>query len=471
MNQAAVEAYKAQQKEIIDASKAKASEIKLSDQQSAKDILETQRKNNEATAQYVDNYNTIWGQIPVAQREYLAELGVDSARFLQEMVAKWDAGGKEQWDQYVAGIEAGKATASEKAGGAAEEVSDAFIAGTESKGAEAKQAGTSLADEVGAGMEASTAPSVASQEIANAVIADLLAADYSSITAGIAAAITAGTTDVVAAAKSMASSTEPEIMGMKTQSESITKQMMAGINSEIVRGTSTIRASATSTTSAVTAALSPMIAQGSSTATQMMTGINSTIITHTATIRSSATAAANGVTSSWEPMVTGGINAANRMMDGMLAAMNAKAPILYAKAREIADNISKTISDALKVQSPSRVMIDIFQNVMLGIYKGMESMEGRLYRLADKISCGLSDRLTISPDMAMGAIDHLKSIVDANPFRINAAMPAPAYAGGTPGVSYNTNLTQNITTPKPLSPSEMTREGQDLLRRSKWQLP
>ena len=108
---------------------------------------------------------------------------------------------------------------------------------------------------------------------------------------------------------------------------------------------------------------------------------------------------------------------------------------------------------------------------MQAMYNAMGDMSGLLYKKADGVADGLTDRLTLEPDMFTGIVDRLRSVTEANPLGGTTLVPQAACAGAGGGTSYVTTLTQNITTPKPLSASEMTREGQDLLRRSRWQLP
>lgn len=157
------------------------------------------------------------------------------------------------------------------------------------------------------------------------------------------------------------------------------------------------------------------------------------------------------------------------IMDGIIAAMDGKATALYAKARQIANRVAGTMRDELAVRSPSRVMIDIYNNVMMGVYKGMDGMEGKLYRKADSISTGIADRLRIDPRAVTSLAGRLKTLTQMNPLQINT--PVYAAAGAPGSINYSTNLTQHITSPTPLSPSRITQEAQDLLKRSKWLLP
>jgi tape measure domain-containing protein len=283
--------------------------------------------------------------------------------------------------------------------------------------------------------------------------------------------IVSKTATIKASITSMGNGITTALNTAKTQAVNIVTQMMTSINSVIISRTSTVRASVTAMVNAVITALNEMPPKGESAATKMMTDINSAIVSRTATVKSSATAVANGVVDSLEPMVSGAEKVTNNMMDGIRAAMERKAQELYSKAREIANRIAETMASALDVHSPSRVMIRLFEYVMLGIYEGMDGMSGRLYREADEIADGLVDRLTIDPDMFGNLYDRLRSMSSANPLGGAALVPQAALAGAAGGLHYSTNLTQNITTPKPLSPSEMTREGQDMLRRSRWLLP
>ena len=66
----------------------------------------------------------------------------------------------------------------------------------------------------------------------------------------------------------------------------------------------------------------------------------------------------------------------------------------------MAGGVANSMRNTLAVRSPSRVMIDIFQNVMQGAINGMTSMEGKTFRTASNIALGVADKLTLSPDQA-----------------------------------------------------------------------
>lgn len=66
----------------------------------------------------------------------------------------------------------------------------------------------------------------------------------------------------------------------------------------------------------------------------------------------------------------------------------------------MARTVSNSMRNTLMVKSPSRVMIDIFQNVMQGAINGMTSMKDKTFRTASNIALGVADKLTLSPDQA-----------------------------------------------------------------------
>ncbi|MEG1525664.1 MAG: tape measure protein [Clostridia bacterium] len=305
------------------------------------------------------------------------------------------------------------------------------------------------------------------QNIAADIVGGLKGADVTGAMNSITAAITNNTGRVTSAITSMSTAVQTALRNMKTQAVTTATQMMTAINSAIVSRTGTVRASITSMGNGVVAALNAMKMQAANVTMQMMTEINSSIISRTGTVRASATAAANSVVDGLRGMVSGGINVAENMMDGIGAAMDRKAPYLYDKARSIANNIAGIMANALDVHSPSRVMIRLFENVMMG----MDGMSGMLFREAESIADGITDRLTISPSVANVLADQLRRVTEANPLGGITLAPEAVSAGAGGGSVYSPTLVQNITTPKPLSPSEMTKEGQDLLRRSRWQLP
>lgn len=246
---------------------------------------------------------------------------------------------------------------------------------------------------------------------------------------------------------------------------------MQGIADAIQSNANKVTSAVTVVNTGVQTVLGNMKTQAVSTTSQTMTEISSTITSHNGNLNVAAAGAASSVVNGLQPMVPGAKDVAGNMMDGIGVAMDRKAPSLYSKAREIATTIASTMAAALDVHSPSRVMVWLFENVMMGIYVAMDGMSGMLYSEAKNIADGIADRLTISGDVASTLVNKMRAAVESTSLGGAALVPQVAYAGAGGGSTYSPTLVQNITTPKPLSASEMTREGQDMLRRSRWQLP
>lgn len=463
------EAVKARTEGVVNSFK----EIPGEYDKSAQEMLEILINNKTRYAEWETAMEEITKQLgPTAAAEF-AKLGPEATSAMQEILGSADL-----LDQYreTFGVKIDEAT-----GLAVENWNDPSFIGAPSTAidtsAQQVNENTALTTAVTDQMEGARAAAEAvdfsevGQNIAADIVGGLNSADVSGATQDITAAIFNNTGRVTSAVTSMSTAVQTALRNMKTQAVSIATQMMTEINSAVVSRANTVKASITSMGNGVITALNTMKTQAANVTLQMMTDINSNIVSRTATVRSSATAAANSVVSGLQPMVPGAENVANNMMDGIGAAMDRKASSLYAKAREIANRIASIMADALDVHSPSRVMIKLFENVMMGIYEGMDGMSGMLFREAESVADGIADRLTLSPDLANALVEQLRTVTDTTPLGGSTLAPQLAYAGAGGAVQYTTSLTQNITTPKPLSPSEMTREGQDLLRRSRWQLP
>lgn len=439
---------------------------------SAKEMLEILINNKTRYAEWEAAMEEITRQLGPTAAEEFAKLGPEATSAMQEILGSADL-----LDQYrdVFGVKIDEAT-----GTAVENWNDPNFIGAPSgaidSSAQLVTQNTALTDAVTGQMEDAKAAAEAvdfsevGQNIAADIVDGLNSADVNGAMQNITSAIQSNTGRVTSAITSMSTSVQTALRNMKTQAVTIATQMMTEINSAVVSRANTVRASVTNMGNGAITALNTMKTQAANVTMQMMTNINSNIVSRTATVRSSATAAANSVVSGFQPMVSGAAGVAENMMDGIGYAMDRKAPSLYAKAREIANRIASIMASALDVNSPSRVMIRLFENVMMGIYVGMDGMSGMLYREAESIADGIAERLTISPDVANALVERMRAVTDGARLGGTTLVPQAAYAGAG-GARYVTSLTQNITTPKPLSPSEMTREGQDLLRRSRWQLP
>lgn len=88
------------------------------------------------------------------------------------------------------------------------------------------------------------------------------------------------------------------------------------------------------------------------------------------------------------------------VVGGLIKGMNNKKGELKKTVTGMAGGVANSMRNTLAVRSPSRVMIDIFQNVMQGAINGMTSMEGKTFRTASNIALGVADKLTLSPEQA-----------------------------------------------------------------------
>lgn len=375
-----------------------------------KQMTQTLSKNAEKYKAWKDKMAQVSSQLTPEVLQYLSDLGPGTTQILDEIIK--DTSGK-------------KAQELNEAYG---KVGEAAKEGINEQQPAVKAAFTDLADGGAEGLTESTAAVDAAGEIAKDVATTISNGDYSGLTDNMSASIREGLGSVKAA-----------------------MQILQDVVGDILKA---------------------MDSDAQSSAANMMAGINSTIITRSYPAQSSAASVANGIVTALGVMVTTAKGVMVNTMNGMLVAMNEKAPILYDKANTIATKIAQTMEKALEVGSPSKVMIRLFGWVMQGIYDGMESMEGLVFGEADTIATGIVDRLDISKDMARSMVGNLRSVTTAGSLGGSALTMQTAAAGGAPGgVNYYTNLTQYNTSPKALSPAELTQEAQDMLRRARWQLP
>lgn len=499
------------------------------DQQTAislDNFMANMQKNQEATANWADNMNTLMDLgINQGVIEQLAQMGPEGAAQAQAFV--------DELTQMNGGVDLALGETNEAVATKLAEIDATFDTSLETASAAADaqlraesyyEAGYASIDQIATGIaenpSAVDAATQAGTDISQGITTAVESVDFSStgqnignsLVSGLTSAIQSGSGQITSAVTNMSTSVQNTFKTMSTQSQStvtqmmtsinstivsktsaikssitsmgnsittalntaktqavnITTQMMTSINSAIVSRTSTIKSSMTACANGVVTAVTDMKTKSVSQAEQMMTGINSAVVTRTSTVKSSATAVANGIVEGLKSMIAGAETAANNMMDGIGRAMDNKAQSLYAKARSIADKIAATLRDAWDEHSPSRVSYKIMEFFMQAMYNAMGDMSGLLYRKADGIADDLTDRLTISPE---ALVEQLRALTEVNQLGGTTLVPLAAGASAVGGVNYSTNLTQNITTPKPLSASEMTREGQDLLRRQRWQLP
>lgn len=446
INQEAVEHYKGQQQEIVAAAKGTKEAIVLSEQQSAAERLEIQRKNNEATAQYVENYNSIWGKIPAEHRQHLSEMTIEDARFLQEIASTWDTGGQEQWNQYVEGIQAGIATSEQLVQGSAAEYGTGIVNAT----------GDAITGAAG------------TLETAGGNMGD-------NVMTGTASAIQSGSAQVNSAVQGMSTQVQNQFKQMSTTATTTVTQMMTSVVSGITTRQGAAKSAAQGVATGVITEFESMKNKAKTVVEQMMTAVVNAIKDGTAAAKAAASGVVDAIIAAIKAKDTDAYNAGKsigqQMTNGMVAGLEAGKGAVYAKAEEIANAAAKKIKDALEVKSPSRVMEDIFNNVVLGMILGMEDEENGLFRAVDALAEGVVERLRIIPEgMAAALNQKLRMAIVANQTAF-ANVPAVATAGA--GIVNNTTniyFEQTNISPDAASPGENSRAAEAMLRRAKYQI-
>lgn len=149
----------------------------------------------------------------------------------------------------------------------------------------------------------------------------------------------------------------------------------------------------------------------------------------------------------------------------MLDEMERMEPVLYAKAESIANGILSRLRRAFQEKSPSRATRKIFRYVMQGGELGLDDEEPKLLNMAEDIGTSFISRMRDAVQTRRNLFSaRFAAQGDYSAFRAQATQPA--LAGGTV-----TNLYQTINTHDSLSESELTREAENLLERSRWKNP
>ncbi len=357
---------------------------------------------------------------------YLEQLGPGTSAILDEIIE--DTSGTK-----AAELNAAFASAGESA-----------INGMETKYPEVMAAGAEMTDVYGEGIASSTAANDASQAIAEGVVNNLAGGKFGAIAEEIANSLSDSIPAITEQVNNLSTSIADALSPLLTVGQSTIQNMLILMSLAFVIEGATVSENATTLANTlsdafsslalngflhmsnmlalmsfvlfengpalvaqaailagqVSDALGGMVPGGKNNVENMFSGMKSSIITQTPTLPPVASDAASDVTAELESMIIGGTDASGKMMSGILNGMENNKKTLFQKAAEIANSITSTIRKALKINSPSRVMIDIFQNVMQGAINGMISMEGKTFRTASNIALGVADKLTLSPEQA-----------------------------------------------------------------------
>ena len=174
---------------------------------------------------------------------------------------------------------------------------------------------------------------------------------------------------------------------------------------------------------------------------------------------------AAGIVASFDNLPDDMRDAMSNALTPMLDEMERMEPVLYAKAESIANGILSRLRRAFQEKSPSRATRKIFRYVMQGGELGLDDEEPKLLNMAEDIGTSFISRMRDAVQTRRNLFSaRFAAQGDYSAFRAQATQPA--LAGGTV-----TNLYQTINTHDSLSESELTREAENLLERSRWKNP
>ena len=137
----------------------------------------------------------------------------------------------------------------------------------------------------------------------------------------------------------------------------------------------------------------------------MMTQVHTAITSKAMPIHSAMETVRIGTVNALTPLKTGLPNTTTEAMNGTYQALQSGGDRLIARARAIADAVAATMARALQVNSPSRVMIKLFGNVMDGIYVGMDRGEDPALKKAQSIAKKLATALEAAPRTVQDSLD------------------------------------------------------------------
>lgn len=167
----------------------------------------------------------------------------------------------------------------------------------------------------------------------------------------------------------------------------------------------------------------------------------------------------------------------NLMADGIAqGVISGTSGIVNAMISAVEQAVGAAKSKA-QIHSPSRLFRDLIgMNMMRGWAQGVEDGQPLVAQGVEE-TVTLMERAAQSFSVA-GLLSKADDLFAKLQLGVLQSRPQPAFAGaatsGTSTVTYGgttTNLYQTINTHDSLSPSEMTREAQDLLARAEWRLP
>lgn len=94
--------------------------------------------------------------------------------------------------------------------------------------------------------------------------------------------------------------------------------------------------------------------------------------------------------------------AGTAIIQGLINGMGAMAGAVYGKARDIANTVKNTISDALKIRSPSRVMFEMGTNVGQGLVNGIDATMSKIQDMSNAMAVNVQPNIGANTAGASG---------------------------------------------------------------------
>lgn len=174
---------------------------------------------------------------------------------------------------------------------------------------------------------------------------------------------------------------------------------------------------------------------------------------------------AAGIVASFDNLPDDMRDAMSNALSPMLEEIEQMEPVLCSRATSMANSFLGAFRKALDEHSPSRATRKIFRYAMQGSELGLDDEEPKLLNMAEDIGTSFISRMRDAVQTRRSLFSaRFAAQGDYSAFRAQATQPA--LAGGTV-----TNLYQTINTHDSLSESELTREAENLLERSRWKNP
>lgn len=308
------------------------------------------------------------------------------------------------------------------------------------------------------------------QKIAAEIVNGVKNSDMSGITSALTSSVQTGASSVNAALNTMKAQMASQFTAMKTASTTTVTQMMTSVVSGITTRQGAAKSAAQGVSTGVITEFESMKNKAKTVVEQMMTAVVTAIKNGTESAKSAASSVVDAIVSAINAKGTdahnAGKNIGQQMANGMVAGLEAGKGAVYSKADEIANEAARRIKAALQVKSPSRVMEDIFQNVVLGMIVGMEDEENGLFRAVDILAEGVVERLRIIPEGMAAALNNKLRLAVASNQEVFAKIPAVAAAGeGVVSNTFNYSFYQTINSDKYMSPADNARAAEALLRK------